>query len=105
MGGELRTCRGAVAIGPGGASGIGRALGEALARAGAEVILADLQAELAEEVAAGIRAAGGRARAAALDVTDSAAVERLVQETVAASGRLDYLFNNAGIVVAGEAAL
>jgi NAD(P)-dependent dehydrogenase (short-subunit alcohol dehydrogenase family) len=88
----------------GGASGIGRALGEALAREGAEVVLADLEAALAEEVAAAIRAAGGRARAATLDVTDGAAVERLVRETAAAAGRLDYLFNNAGIVVGGEAA-
>src|SRR5438105_4857596 len=98
---KLRTYRGAVAIITGGASGIGRALGEALTRQGAEVVLADLQVELAEEVAAGIRSAGGRARAVGLDVTDSPAVERLVQETVATAGRLDYLFNNAGIVVGG----
>jgi NAD(P)-dependent dehydrogenase (short-subunit alcohol dehydrogenase family) len=99
---KLRTYRDAVAIITGGASGIGRALGEALAGHGAEVVLADRQAGLAEEVAAGIRATGGKARAAELDVTDFAAVDRLVRETAASRGRLDYLFNNAGIVVAGD---
>ncbi len=66
-------------------------------------MLADLQADLAVEAAAGIQASGGKARAAAVDVTDFAAVDHLVQETVTKSGRLDYMFNNAGIVVAGEA--
>src|SRR5688500_1348694 len=100
---QLRTYKDAVAIITGGASGIGRALGEELARCGAEVVLADLQTELADEVAAGIRAKGGKARAVGLDITDFSAVGRLVHDTMAASGRIDYLFNNAGIVVAGEA--
>jgi NAD(P)-dependent dehydrogenase (short-subunit alcohol dehydrogenase family) len=101
--GGLRTFDGAVAVITGGASGIGRALGEALARRGAAVILADLQADLAEEAAAAIRGGGGRATAAALDVADFPAVERLVRQTVEVHGRLDYLFNNAGIGVVGEA--
>ena len=100
---KLRTYEGAVAIITGGASGIGSALGEELARRGAAVVLADLQADLAAEVAAGIRAKGCKAQATRLDVTDFTALDRLVKETVAAGGRLDYLFNNAGIVVAGEA--
>jgi NAD(P)-dependent dehydrogenase (short-subunit alcohol dehydrogenase family) len=101
----LRTYQNAFAIITGGASGIGRALGEEMARQGAEVVLADLQAELAEEVAAGVRAKGGKARAVGLDVTDFSAVNRLVQDTMTTSGRVDYLFNNAGIVVGGEAHL
>jgi NAD(P)-dependent dehydrogenase (short-subunit alcohol dehydrogenase family) len=100
--GSLRIFTGAVAIVTGAASGIGRALSEALARRGAEVVVADRQHELAEEVAAKIRSSGGTATAAALDVTDFEAVDRLVQQTRDRSGRLDYFFNNAGIGVGGE---
>lgn len=99
----IRTYSGAVAVITGGASGIGQALGEELARRGAEVILADLQADLAEEVAAGIRAAGGEATAVGVDVTDFQAVKTLIEQAARTAGRLDYLFNNAGIVVIGEA--
>jgi NAD(P)-dependent dehydrogenase (short-subunit alcohol dehydrogenase family) len=99
---RLRTFDRAVAIVTGGASGIGRAFGEALARRGASVVLADLQAELAEEVATGIRGGGGRAAAAELNVADFAATERLVRQTAELHGRLDYLFNNAGTGVLGE---
>jgi NAD(P)-dependent dehydrogenase (short-subunit alcohol dehydrogenase family) len=99
---QLRTYDGAVAIITGGASGIGRALGEALAQRGAEVILADRQIELAETVANGIRAKGGRAAALELDVRDFPAVYRLVQQTAERHGRLDYMFNNAGIGIGGE---
>jgi NAD(P)-dependent dehydrogenase (short-subunit alcohol dehydrogenase family) len=98
----LRIFEGAVAIVTGGASGIGKALGEALAGRGCEVILADLQAELAQEVAAGMRARGWKAAAARLDVADFSAVEGLVRETAGRCGRLDYMFNNAGIGIAGE---
>ena len=101
----LRTFNEAVAIVTGGASGIGRALSEDLARRGAHVVIADRQIELAQEVAAGINTGWGTANALELDVTDCAAVERVVQETVQAHGRLDYLFNNAGLAVAGEVRL
>ncbi len=103
--GELRIFNEAVAIVTGGASGIGRALGEELAKRGCEVVLADLQFELAEEVASGIRDAGGRAEAQKLDVTDFSTVERLIQETAECTGRLDYMFNNAGIGIAGPVSL
>jgi NAD(P)-dependent dehydrogenase (short-subunit alcohol dehydrogenase family) len=99
----LRNYAGAVAIITGGASGIGRAIAEALSQRGAQVILADLQADLAETVAVGIRAAGGDAIAVGIDVTDFQAMKALIEQTLRTKGRIDYLFNNAGIVVIGEA--
>jgi NAD(P)-dependent dehydrogenase (short-subunit alcohol dehydrogenase family) len=101
----LRTFEGAVAIVTGGASGIGRALAEALARRGARVVMADRQFELAGEVAARIRKNGGEADAQEVDVTDFPATKRLVEDTFKALGRLDYVFNNAGIGIIGEARL
>lgn len=85
----------------GGASGIGEALAVELANRGCEVVLADRQVELAETVAARIRASGGKASAVELDVVDYAAVEGVLQETAARTGRLDYVFNNAGIGIGG----
>ena len=98
-GNAIRIFKNATAIVTGGASGIGRALAFELARRGAEVVLADMQIEMAQDVAAQIQASGGRARAVELDVTDFPAVERLVRETFEGSGRLDYIFNNAGIAI------
>jgi NAD(P)-dependent dehydrogenase (short-subunit alcohol dehydrogenase family) len=99
---SLRTYDGAVAVVTGGASGIGRALAEGLAQRGAEVVLADRQGELAGQVAAGICAKGGKATAAEVDVTDFQSLNRLVQQSHADKGRLDYFFNNAGIGIGGE---
>ncbi|HEY2289426.1 MAG TPA: SDR family oxidoreductase [Thermoanaerobaculia bacterium] len=93
----------AVTVVTGGASGLGRAICEELGRRGAFVVVTDVQEEGAWAVAAGIASAGGRASWAALDVRDAAAFERLLDETIAAHGRIDYLFNNAGIAAAGEA--
>ena len=93
----IRTFDGATAIVTGAASGIGRGLTEELAKRGCEVVLADRQIELAKEVASKICASGDRARALEVDVTDFMAVEQLVQKTVERTGRLDYMFNNAGI--------
>jgi NAD(P)-dependent dehydrogenase (short-subunit alcohol dehydrogenase family) len=88
-----------VCIITGGASGIGRGLSETLARAGARVVVTDIDGEGAERVASGI---GERATARRLDVADAAAIEDLVREVVASHGRLDYIFNNAGFAVHGE---
>ncbi len=67
------------------------------------VIVADVNADGAEQVAAGIRSSGRRARAAVLDVSKAEDVKRLIDDTFVADGGLDYLFNNAGIAVIGEA--
>jgi len=94
------TLAGKIALVTGGASGIGAALAEELVGRGAEVVIADRQIELAREVAARL----GRATAAALDVRDRAAFRTLVEDTATRAGRLDLLFNNAGIGVGGALA-
>ena len=96
----IRIFNDATAIITGGASGIGCALAEELAGRGAEVVLADLQIEKAQAVVENIKSSGGKAKALKVDVTDFPAMERLVRETLESSGRLDYIFNNAGIAIA-----
>jgi NAD(P)-dependent dehydrogenase (short-subunit alcohol dehydrogenase family) len=98
----IRSFHEAVAIVTGGASGIGAALGRELARGGAHVVLADRQLELASEVAAAINGAGGKGEAVELDVRDAIAFDAIVALTIERHGRLDYVFNNAGIAVGGE---
>ena len=93
---------GKVALVTGGASGLGRALSEALATTGALVVVADTNGNKAEEVAAAIRQSGGRAEAAFLDVSHEADVNQLVNNVVAAHGRLDFMFNNAAVAIVGE---
>jgi NAD(P)-dependent dehydrogenase (short-subunit alcohol dehydrogenase family) len=90
------------AIVTGGASGIGRALAEELAGRGVGVVIADRQVDLAKEVAAAIQSRGGAAEVAELDVRDHERFLAIVNETFERTGRLDYLFNNAGIGVSAE---
>jgi len=103
---SLRTYQGAVIFITGGASGIGRALGLELTRRGAaEIVVTDVQAELAEKTGEEIRSLGARATVEVLDVRDAEAVERAAAITLERSGRVDYVFNNAGVGVMGEAHL
>jgi NAD(P)-dependent dehydrogenase (short-subunit alcohol dehydrogenase family) len=95
----IRIFSDATAIVTGGASGIGRALAQELARRGCEIVLADLQIEMAEDVASEIRDSGGKAKAVKVDVTDFPAMDKVVRETFERTGRLDYIFNNAGIAI------
>jgi NADP-dependent 3-hydroxy acid dehydrogenase YdfG len=66
------------------------------------VTLADRQVELAEQAASRIRADGGTATAVELDVRDAARFREVVRYCTADAGRMDFLFNNAGVVVFGE---
>lgn len=81
----------------GAAGGIGSATAKAFARSGALVAAADLSGSGATAIANAIEEAGGTAVAIEVDVRDAGAVEAMVEETVAAFGRLDIAFNNAGI--------
>ena len=93
---------GKVAFVTGGASGIGAALAAELVERGAEVWIADRQIEHAQTLAQRLREAGGQAHAIELDVRSYPDFEYAVGEAVRHSGRVDYLFNNAAIGVAGE---
>jgi meso-butanediol dehydrogenase / (S,S)-butanediol dehydrogenase / diacetyl reductase len=81
----------------GGAQGIGEAIGRGLAKEGASVVFADVNLGKAEEVAADVRKGGGKAIALQVDVTKRDQVRALVDETVQEFGKLDVLFNNAGV--------
>jgi len=94
---------GKTAIVTGAASGIGKALAEELTRRKAHVTLVDVNASLLDGVAGSIQKAGHQAKAVPLDVSDFESVQKLVSNTIADNGKLDYMFNNAGIAVGGEA--
>ena len=90
-----------VALITGAGSGIGRASALKFAREGAKVVAVDIQEEGNAETVASIRAEGGAATAVDANVTDSQAVRRMIGAAVEAYGRLDILFNNAGIAIRG----
>jgi len=100
---KIRIFNGATAIVTGGASGIGCSFAKALVDKGCDVIIADLQGNLAKKVAEEISTSKASVHAVELDTRDVNAMERLVQDTVARTGRLDYMFNNAGIGMGGDA--
>src|SRR4051794_22281852 len=95
---------GRVAVVTGAASGIGRAIAEALAAAGARVLMTDLNGEAVAEVAATIRAEHDAVvHALPLDVRNPAAVEAAADEAVERLGGLHIAVNNAGVVNGGLA--
>ncbi len=89
---------GKVALVTGGSSGIGSATARAFAEAGAAVVLSDIDAGGGETVAQALRDGGSEAAFIRADVSQAADVARLVAETVARYGRIDYAHNNAGIL-------
>lgn len=88
-----------VAIITGAGSGIGRASALLFAREGAKVVVADLVAEAGAETVRQIEAEGGQALFVAVDVSQAVQVEAMVQAAVERYGRLDILFNNAGLTI------
>lgn len=86
-----------VVIVTGGAGGIGAAACRAIAAEGGRVVVADLDASRAQEVADSIIADGGSARAVGVDVTDRSQVRDMIRVAVEAFGELNVIFNNAGM--------
>ncbi|HTI02977.1 MAG TPA: SDR family oxidoreductase [Acidisoma sp.] len=95
---------GKLAVITGAARGIGLACAEALAEAGAAVVITDMNGEAAMQAAATLTARGFAAEAAMLDVTDPRAVEALQEAVIARHGRVDILVNNAGIAISNRPA-
>ena len=91
-----------VAFVTGAGSGIGAAGARALARAGAEVVVSDLNGNAAETIAGAIRDDGFAATAMTLDVTDDGALQDAIAGVASKCGRLDILHSHAGIQVEGK---
>jgi len=94
---DLFRLDGRVALVTGASSGLGVGFAEALAQAGADVVLAARRADRLEETAEAVRALGRRALPVATDVTDPAQCESVVAAAMTEFGRLDILVNNAGV--------
>jgi len=107
LGKELSMGRleGKVAIVTGGGSGIGRASAIRFAKEGAKVVVGDWSEEWGEETASAIKAGGGEAIFVKTDVSSEDDVKKMIQTTVNTYGKLDILFNNAGILEVEDVAI
>ena len=97
----MRELEGRVAIVSGAAMGIGRACADALAGAGARVVIADVDAAAGRDAEAGIREAGGTVMFQQTDVRSFAEVEAVVKRTIGEWGQVDILVNNAARAIGG----
>jgi NAD(P)-dependent dehydrogenase (short-subunit alcohol dehydrogenase family) len=91
---------GKAAVITGGGSGIGRTTAQSLAAEGAGVMIVDLDEKMGNESVELIRKAGGKAAFRMADVTNAEQMRRVMEDTIAEFGRLDILYNNAGIAIA-----
>lgn len=99
---KLNRFSGQVAAITGAGSGMGRAIARRLATLGAQVAICDVGAESLEAVTAELEHLPGEVVASVVDVADRAAVERWAAETHAHFGKVNYVFNNAGVSVTGN---
>jgi meso-butanediol dehydrogenase/(S,S)-butanediol dehydrogenase/diacetyl reductase len=86
-----------VAMVTGGGAGIGRAIALAMAREGADLLVADIHVGAAEGVAKEVRDLGRRAAAVSMDVSQEAQIQQTIAEGIRQLGRIDILVNNAGV--------
>ncbi len=98
----MRDLNGKVAVVTGGGSGIGSGICRALAAEGARLVVADVDAARAEEIATSLREQGASARAEAVDVSDLGSVAQLAEVTLSEFGAVDVVCNNAGVYVGGS---
>ena len=91
-----------IALVTGAASGIGKALVEELVRENARVIATDINEEMLVTNVEAMNEGEKPVQSLRLDVTDYDAFKRIIDDTIAREGRLDYIFNNAGIAIAGD---
>lgn len=94
--------QGKVAIVTGGGAGMGRAVAEGYAHEGAAVVIAEIDARRGAETVETILSFGGDALHTATDVSDRRDVEAMVQATIDRYGRIDVLYNNAGVQMIGK---
>src|SRR5947207_652489 len=91
--------KGKIAVVTGAASGIGKEIASTFARAGAKVVIADLDLAGAERAAASLRSGGWESMAVAMDVTNESEVDAGMAAVVDAFGRIDILVSNAGVQI------
>ena len=96
------TLKGKVAIVTGGATGIGRAIAFALARDGADIVVADLNKNMAQETVTELKELGVTANAVICDVTKPWMIEKMGASTLERLGHIDILINNAGVAGAAD---
>lgn len=96
---DLFTLSGRIAIVTGGSTGIGYAIAEGLASAGAVSVIANRHADAGEEAAKVIRAKGFRATSIPVDVSERRSVQEMVSETLREFGQIDILVNSAAVIL------